>query len=332
MTKIFYDHFYNIGLNKSLRVSFFLRFKNLKILLFWSSFLIFSVLFNTACTKKNDELQITYSEHNPLTKKEIHFGIHPLHNPEKLLEVFGPLIDLLNDQIPEFNFKLEASRNYKAFEEKLQKRELEVALPNPYQTILSLKYGYKIFAKMGDDKNFRGLIILRKDSPIKTILDLKNKKISYPAATALAATMMPQYYLYKNGINILKDVKNMYVGSQESSILNAYMKESDAACTWPPPWIAFVKNNPEKASQLEVKWETQSLVNNGLVIRDDLYLQLRDKIRKVLFLLPNSERGRKILQTMELSNFEPADEQTYQSVKEFLDQFSKEIRKPEEEK
>lgn len=330
--KINNGHLCKIVLNRLLSFSIFFKIENLRILLYCSPYLFCFVLLTAACTKKDNEFKITYSEQNPLAKKEIHFGIHPLHNPEKLLEVFGPLVDLLNEQIPEFNFKLEASRNYKAFEEKLQRRELEVALPNPYQTILSLKYGYKIFAKMGDDNNFRGLIILRKDSPIKTILDLKNKKISYPAATALAATMMPQYYLYKNGINILKDVKNMYVGSQESSILNAYMKESDAACTWPPPWILFVKNNPEKASQLDVKWETQSLVNNGLVIRDDLVLQLRDKIRKVLFLLPNSERGRKILQTMELSNFEPADEQTYKPVKEFLEKFTKEIRKPEEEK
>jgi phosphonate transport system substrate-binding protein len=289
-------------------------------------------LFTLACTEKQSNFQISYSDNIPKIKKVIHFGIHPLHNPEKLFEVFGPLTDLFNEKIPEVEFIFEASRNYNAFEEKLKRRQLELALPNPYQTIMALQYGYKIFAKMGDDKNFRGLIIVRKDSLIKEIADLKNKKISYPAATALAATMMPQFFLYQHGLNILKDVKNMYVGSQESSILNAYLKESDAACTWPPPWLAFIKNNPEKAKELEVRWETPSLVNNSLIIRDDISPELKEKISNILLHLHETARGQKILRVMELSKFEPASEQTYQRVKDFIAQFSKVIRKPEEEK
>ena len=234
------------------------------------------------CTEKKREFSLNYVNHLPVEQVEIRFGVHPLHNPEKLFEVFGPLVELLNEQIPGEKFVFEASRNYQSFEEKLQHRQLEVALPNPYQTITALQYGYEIFAKMGDDESFRGLIIVRRDSGIKNISDLKHKRISYPAATALAATMMPQYFLYQHGLNILKDVKNMYVGSQESAIVNVFLKESDAACTWTPPWLAFIKNNPEKALELEVRWETKSLVNNALVIRDDIKPRLQDKISNVL--------------------------------------------------
>jgi phosphonate transport system substrate-binding protein len=289
-------------------------------------------MLSPGCTPKQNGIKFEYSDNVILQKKEIRVGIHPLHNPEKLIEVFGPIGDLFNEQIPEYHFKIEASRNYRAFEEKLEKRQLEVALPNPYQTLMALKYGYRIFAKMGDDKNFRGLIIVRKDSKIKKLSDLKNKKVSYPAATALAATMLPQFYLYQNGLDILKDVQNMYVGSQESSILNAFLKESDAACTWPPPWIAFVKNNPEKAKELEVKWETKNLVNNGLIIRDDLPVQLQNRMQDILLHLHETEAGRKILARMELSRFELADEKTYQVVRNFLAEFTRLIRKPEEEK
>jgi phosphonate transport system substrate-binding protein len=302
-------------------------------LVVWSNWYL--ALFATlifACTPKPSELKINYANNINPPKQEIRFGIHPLHNPEKLIAVFGPLADLLNAQIPEYDFKVEASRNYQTFEEKLKKRQLELALPNPYQTIVALKYGYRIFAKMGDDKNFRGLIIVRKDSKIKKLSDLKNKKISYPAATALAATMLPQFYFYQNGLDTSKETQNMYVGSQESSIMNAYMKESDAACTWPPPWISFAKNNPEKAKDLEVKWETQNLVNNGMIIRDDLPIQLQNRIQNILLHMHETEDGRIILARMELSRFESADEQTYQKVRNFITEFTKLIRNPEEEK
>ncbi len=36
------------------------------------------------------------------------FGVHPLHNPQRLQEVFGPLMNYLSDNIPSAQFKLEA--------------------------------------------------------------------------------------------------------------------------------------------------------------------------------------------------------------------------------
>ena len=44
---------------------------------------------------------------------------------------------------------------------------------------------------MADDNNFRGIFIVRKDTNIQQVSDIKNKTVSYPAPTALAATMMP---------------------------------------------------------------------------------------------------------------------------------------------
>lgn len=294
-------------------------------------FFIFSFFILTSCESKKQESRILYVDELKTNTKILKFGVHPLHNPEKLVEVFGPLVDLFNQKIKGYQFKIEASRNYPAFEEKLAKRELDIALPNPYQAVKALKHGYVIFGKMGDDKEFRGLIVTRKDSPIKKISDLKGKKISYPAATALAATMMPQYFMYKNGLNVMKSAKNIYVGSQESSIFNALLKETDAACTWPPPWIAFTKKYPEKAAELEVRWQTPSLVNNALIIKSELSEQLRTEILGVLLKLNETEEGLKILSRMELTRFEGADEKTYKPVEEFIKKFSKELRAPEEE-
>jgi len=66
---------------------------------------------------------------------------------------------------------------------------------------------------------------------------------------------MPQRYLFNNGIDINKDIENRYVGSQESSIMNALLGESAAGATWPPPWRLFQKDHPEEAAKLEVIWK-----------------------------------------------------------------------------
>ncbi len=197
-------------------------------------------------------------------------GIHPLHNPKRLFEVYGPIVDFLNANMPEADFTLEASRNYEEFDRKLYSGHFDFAMPNPYQTVNSLKHGYRVFGKMADDDDFRGIILVRRDSGIKTVADLKGKAVSYPAPTALAATMMPQYYLHTHGIDVNRDIENRYVGSQESSIINVLRGHVAAGATWPVPWKTFSKENPQLASQLEVKWQTEPLQNNGWVVRKDL--------------------------------------------------------------
>lgn len=276
---------------------------------------------------KSNEYKALYSDTPIFTSKKVYiFGVHPLHNPKRLFEVYQPMMDYINKRVPDVEFRLEASRNYASYDKKLFSGHFDFSLPNPYQTVMAVEKGYTIFAKMGDDENFRGIILVRKDSGIENIADLHGKTVSYPAPTALAATMMPQWYMYKNGIDVQNDIKNAYVGSQESSILNVFVGKSAAASTWPPPWKAFIKERPEIAEQVEVKWETPNLPNNGLVVRNDISNDLVVKVREIILSLHKSKEGMKILSRMELSQYEKANNASYDSVRLFLKDFQKQVR------
>ncbi len=178
---------------------------------------------------------------------------------------------------------------------------------------------------MGDDDQFRGIFLVRRDSAIHEVADLNGKVVSFPAKTALAAAMLPQYFLQEHGLPI-GTYEARYVGSQESSIMNAYLGDSAAAATWPPPWIAFQKDHPDRAAQLKVAWRTESLPNNGLVARDDFPPALLHKVAAILFSLQQSSDGRALLERLPLSRFEPASEATYQPVRDFVAHFSKTVR------
>jgi phosphonate transport system substrate-binding protein len=278
--------------------------------------------------EKSDEgtYQLGLDTHAKSHVKEYVVGIHPLHNPQRLMEVYGPIIEYINIRIPEVQFKLEASRNYEEFDKKLDEGHFDFAMPNPYQTVRSLNHGYRVFGKMGDDQDFRGIILVRKDSNIHEVTDLKGKVVAYPAATALAATMMPQFYLHTHGIDVNKDIENRYVGSQESSILSVLRGHVAAGATWPVPWKTFSAEHPEMASQLEVKWQTESLQNNGWVVRKDIPQPIVEKFQTLLFGLNDSEQGRRMLERLPVSRFEVASDNTYQPVRDFLTTFSKQVR------
>ncbi len=258
--------------------------------------------------------------------KEYVVGIHPLHNPKRLMEVYGPVVEHVGRQLPGVRLRLEASRNYDEFDRKLYSGHFDFAMPNPFETISALKHGYRVFAKMEDDHEFRGIILIRRDSGIQSVADLKGRAISYPAPTALAATMMPQYYLHTHGIDVNRDVETRYVGSQESSILNVLRGHVAAGATWPVPWKSFSVEHPELASQLEVKWETESLLNNAWVVRQDVPDDIARGFERALMAMNDSEAGRRMLQKLPISRFEPATDATYAPVVAFLEKFSKEVR------
>lgn len=268
----------------------------------------------------------TFSPRSGDPTPEYVVGILPVHNPARLLEIYGPIVDRLEAGVPDAHFRLEASRNYDEFDRKLSQRKFDFAMTNPYQTLVAAGNGYRVFAKMGDDADFRGIILVRRDSGIRTVADLRGKTVCYPAPTALAATMMPQYYLHTHGLDVNRDIETLYVGSQESSIMNVIRGRAAAGATWLVAWRAFTVEHPDLAAQLEVKWQTGSLPNNGWVARDDVPATVAAKVAETLLTLDRSAPGRALLARIPVSRFEPATEQTYAPTREFLAQFSRTVR------
>lgn len=280
-----------------------------------------TLLFVSCNTSHEKEYAPQYTAVNQTSRPVLIFGVHALHNPQRLYEVYQPIVNYLNSNLKDVEIKLEASRSYDDFEKKLYSRHFSLALPNPMEIIHSFTLGYRVFIKFNDDKQFRGLIIVRKDSNIDKVIDLRGKSICYPAPTALAATMMPQYYLATHGLDLQHDVTHMYSGSMESTIMNVYLKRCAAGGSWPPSWQTFVERNPEIVKELTVKWETDQLVHTGIIAREDVPEAVVQKIASLMTSLHITEEGRRMLSAIPVERFDPAAASTYQPVEEFLKAF-----------
>lgn len=292
-------------------------------------FLLF-VLVVTSCRHKQENSGPRYDTSPGNQDLPVYsFAVHPLHNPNKLMQTYHPLIDFLNSQVKGAKFTLEASRDYATFEKKYLDRKPEFLLPNPWQTLQAMKVGYHVFAMAGEPHDFKGIFVVRKNSGIRLPQDLKGKAVSYPASTALAACIMPQYFLHRSGINVLTDIENRYVGSQESSIMNVYLGQTAAGATWPPPWRAFQKDHPREAEALMVVWETEPLINNSVMMRDDIPEEIQKQVQEQLIKLYETAQGKSILGGMETTRFLPASDKDYDIVRNYVDRFEREVRKIE---
>ena len=293
----------------------------------FSFFLLLLSLGSAGCDRAAQEPGPHYLPARPPDQGLVYvLAIHPLYNPKKLHTSYQPMVDYLNCRLSGVRLELEASRDYGHFEGKIQARSPHLLLPNPWQTLQAIKVGYGVIAQAGDPEDFKGVFIVRRDSGLNNPSELKGKAVSYPAPTALAACIMPQYFLHQHGININTELENRYVGSQESSIMNVALRQTLAGATWPPPWRAFQKEHPREADELKVLWETPSLINNSVMVREDVPPALREEIRTTLVHLHESEEGRALLAGMETRRFHPASDRDYDVVRRYVARFEKVVR------
>ncbi len=250
---------------------------------------------------------------------EYAFGVLPVHNAVQLFETYQPLIDEINRQVSGFTVRLETARDYPAYEKKVVDRKLDFAMLGPHLVIPAESFGYHIVARAGG--NVRGLIIVRKDSHIRKVRDLKGAYISFGARTDLTGSMMQKVFLRDAGLDIDRLAKPKYVGSQESALMNVYFDLSAAGCVSESTWSAFHHAKPAYAEQLEVRWATAPLVGLGIMAQNDVP---RDHVRQLvraLYQLHESQEGHDILERIRFSKFQPAGPETYDPVWEFLNDY-----------
>ena len=249
-------------------------------------------------------------------------AVHPLHNPERLFELYQPLLDIMNASQADFSLRLEASRGYEEFERKIKARGPDFILPNPYQTLKAMEEGYQVLGKMAGDEDFRGLILVRKDSGATKASDLRGQTVAFPAPTALAATMLPMAWLAGQGLFPVQDYQPLYSGSQESAIRNLLQGKARAAATWPVPWKLFAKEESALAADLAVLAATNTLPNNSLMAKACLPEAHRARFLEAAQALSATPAGTRALERAGFKGFESASAQTYQPVRAFLAEYA----------
>jgi phosphonate transport system substrate-binding protein len=278
-----------------------------------SVLILISLLLFTACDSRDDA-----SAYRPVAKEvtitTYKIGIHPYLNSKKMYRSYRPILDLVESKVGGVTLVLETSASYAEYNAKLYRGDFDISLPNPFQTYNALSHGYKVVAKMKPDSVFKGIFVARKEFGLKDPAQLKGKSVSFPAPTALAATMMPLYFLHEHGIDVKKELTIKYVGSQYSSILNAYSCDTTAAATWPPPWEAWAEENPKKAQEMEIVWQTEPLINNGFVVKKEMDPEVVRQLVNILVQLDQSNKGKKLLNNAGFEGFAPAADADYEKI------------------
>lgn len=240
-------------------------------------------------------------------------GVLPSLPPTRLIKTFQPLADYLTKKTG-FDVVIATAPNFDLYTERLRNGEYELAFPNPYQYIMASKTpGYKPLVRVSG-LPFQGLIVVRKDSGIAGIRDLKGKTIAYPDPFALAATMQVRAYLKREGIHPEKDTTESYAASQDSVLLGVHDKLFDAAGTWPEALEALPD---DVRKELRVLASTETLPHRPIAVRADIFPVVAGKVKDALLGMSGDPEGLKILISLGYKGFEEAFDKDYNVVREW---------------
>jgi phosphonate transport system substrate-binding protein len=250
------------------------------------------------------------------------FGVFPIQNAISIFAAYQPVIDAINRKVTGFTVRLETSRDFAAFETKVRQHKLDIAVTNPLQTLAAEEMGYRIFAKYACDDKFRGIVVARKDSGLKTVKDLRGKAVSFPSPTAWA-TIMTKILLREAGLNVETEAKPQYVGSLDSAVMNVYSGLTAAGAIVLLRWEGMKAQRPEVTEALEIKWMAPPVGNLAFVAGNNIPEAHVNAIARVLFDLGKCEEGRSILSRTDCAEVEPANARSFDLVRHAVAEYKR---------
>ncbi len=147
--------------------------------------------------------------------RTLRFGVIPRFNPHVTYEYYQPLMDYLSRNTP-YRFELRLGRTYLETIEDLRKGTTDVAyLGGATFALARHRFGARALVKPRNPEGgttYRCFIIVRKDSPVRTIRDLRGKSVAFGARRSTTGALVPSYMLFGAGVTPrhLKAVKNLH--------------------------------------------------------------------------------------------------------------------------
>jgi phosphonate transport system substrate-binding protein len=235
-----------------------------------------------------------------------------------LYETTDLLVQYLNDHLDSVTIQTVAC-DVDDYEARLRNGYFDLTVINGRQLLGAEHSGYRVVGRITDDS--RTVIFVHKDSGIHQFSDLRGRTISIAGKSTLAGAMMPLMYLYRQGVDVNGGLRKLYAPSFESAILNVYLGHASVGTTWKPMWETYLQQRPEIATRLEARWVTPPLINAGILFRSSVPRDLAAKVAGLFFRLQTDEQGRRALQRLNITGFEPADSNSFRPMETFLREY-----------
>ncbi len=239
--------------------------------------------------------------------KSYSFAIVPQQSAKKTNLIWGPILKHITRQTG-IKLELKTSKTIPEFEKELEVGWHDFSYMNPFHyTVFHDIANYNAIAK-AKDKKIKGIIVVRKDSPVKSLKDLSGSELAFPSPSAFAATILTRAYLKQQKIFI----RPAYVLSHDL-VYRAIASKKYAAGGGV---IRTMKNADKNVSNmLRVLWTTKDFTPHAIAVHERVPKEVVERVKKSLEELHTTEEGVKLLHAIKLKGFVNAKNSDWDDVR-----------------
>ena len=227
------------------------------------------------------------------TTKTYIFDVVPQFTATQIYSTWSPLLQRVG-QDAGMCFELRVSPTIPEFEQKLLKGEPEFVFLNPYHAVMAYqKKRYEPLLADSEDL-LTGILVVRADSPIKSLDELKGKQVSFPAPNAFAASLLIRAELAKKKI----DITPVFVKTHSNVYRSIISKDAVAG----GGVNNTLDNEPQEVKQqLRVLFQTPTYTPHPIATHPSVSAAVRGRFFKAMMQLSRDEAGRKLLDGISLN-------------------------------
>ncbi|MEC2077595.1 phosphate/phosphite/phosphonate ABC transporter substrate-binding protein [Metabacillus fastidiosus] len=265
-------------------------------------------------------------------KKELTVQFVPSQNADTLEAKAKPLEELLGKEL-DMDVKVSVSTDYNTIVEAMASKQVDVGFLPPTAYVLAKEKGsaevilqaqrYGVNDEDGSPTEelvdfYKAQFIVKKDSGIEKVEDLKGKKIGYQNVTSSAGYVWPAASLIDVNIDPLKDVTPVTFKGHDQAIIALLNGDIDVAVTFQDARNVVKGDYPTVFEDTKIIKFTEPIPNDTIVVQTDLDADLKNKIQEAFINIGKDEEGRKIIQEIYThEGYTKSDDKNFDIVREY---------------
>ncbi|WP_323703861.1 phosphate/phosphite/phosphonate ABC transporter substrate-binding protein [Mammaliicoccus sp. Dog046] len=232
----------------------------------------------------------------------------PSQNADTLEAKAKPLEKLLSKEL-DIPVKVSVSTNYNTIVEAMKSKKVDVGFLPPTAYTLAhdqkaadvllqaQRYGVNKDGSNNDKlvNEYKAQFLVKKGSDIKSLKDMKDKKIALQDVSSTAGYTYPVAELLDAGVNPMKDMEITNVKGHDQAIIALLNGDVDVAVTFQDARNIVKKDQPNVFKDTEVVKLTEPIPNDTISVRSDMDDKWRDKLKTAFKNISKTKKGHKII-------------------------------------
>lgn len=220
------------------------------------------------------------------TPSTLVFAYTPVEDPALYASQFRPLLEHLTACTGRRVVYFQVSSNA-AQVEAMRSGRLHIAGFSTGPTAFAVNLAGSVpFAIKGNAQGFesyRVLTITRADSSVRTLADLRGRRVAHTSATSNSGNLAPRALFPAAGVTPDTDYRVIYSGGHDRSVMGVNAGDYEAAPVASDVFNRMVGRNQVSGANFRTIWQSEPFPTSGFAHAHDLHPELATRIRQCFY-------------------------------------------------